>query len=139
MSYSANNHKVPDMTAKRKFVLRFGSDKFANDMHVAQIKAIYGKHVKEGKLTLEDKSNVKVLIKATASECQRLMKTLTTLKGAPKEVQNTHLAGLGCCSKCAARSASLRPEILGSSSSDMAPMIVGHVWAQMVHLISGEK
>lgn len=105
MSYSANNHKVPDMTAKRKFVLRFGSDKFANDMHVAQIKAIYGKHVKEGKLTLEDKSNVKVLIKATASECQRLMKTLTTLKGAPKEVQNTHLAGLGCCSKCAAKHA----------------------------------
>ncbi len=108
MSYGANNHTVPDMTAKRKFVLRFGSDKFANDMHVAQIKAIYGKHVKEGKLTLEDKSNVKVLIKATASECQRLMKTLTTLKGAPKEVP------LSICSLSFAFTRSLAwPQIAG--------------------------
>ena len=103
----SSNHKVPDLnaSAKRKFVLRFGNDKFSNDMHVSQIKAIYGKHVKEGKLTLEDKSNVRVLIKSTPSECQRLMKTLTTLKGAPKEVQNTHLAGLGSCSKCASKHA----------------------------------
>ena len=105
--HGANNHKVPEMNdmSKRKFVLRFGDSKFASDMHVAQIKAIYGKHVKEGKLTLEDKMNVKVLIKATPAECQRLMKTLTTLKGAPKEAQNAHLASLGCCAKCASKNA----------------------------------
>ena len=63
----------------------------------AQIKAIHGKSVKEGMLTLEDKANVKVLIKATPAECQRLMKTLTTLKGQSKEAQHAHLTALGSC------------------------------------------
>ena len=93
---------------KRRFVLRFGNDKHASDMSVSHIKAIYGKFVKEGKLTLEDKSAVKVLIKATPGECARLMKTLTTLKGAPKEQQTTHLAGLSCCPKCEVRRAADR-------------------------------
>ena len=107
VGHGANNHKVPDMnaSAKRKFVLRFGDSKWSNDMHVAQIKAIYGKSVKEGKLTLEDKMNVKVLIKATPTECQRLMKTLTTLKGGTKDVQHAHLIALGSCAKCASKNA----------------------------------
>ena len=107
VGHGANNHKVPDMnaSAKRKFVLRFGDSKWSNDMHVAQIKAIYGKSVKEGMLTLEDKASVKVFIKSTPAECQRLMKTLTTLKGAPKDAQHAHLAALGSCAKCASKNA----------------------------------
>ena len=107
VGHGLNNHKVPDMnaSAKRKFVLRFGDNKWSNDMHVAQIKAIYGKSVKEGMLTLEDKANVKVLIKATPAECQRLMKTLTTLKGQSKEAQHAHLTALGSCAKCASKNA----------------------------------
>ena len=42
---------------------------------------------------------------ATPAECARLMKTLTTLKGAPVPTQNTYLAGLLCCSKCEAKAA----------------------------------
>jgi hypothetical protein len=39
------------------------------------------------------------------TECARLMKTLTTLKGAPAPTQNTYLAGLLCCAKCEAKKA----------------------------------
>ena len=99
------NHKVDDLTtsAKRAWVLRFGGDKAANDMSVGHIKAIYGKQVKEGKLTIEDKANVKVLIQALPAECARLMKTLTTLKGQAPAQQKVFLATLGCCVKCEAK------------------------------------
>ena len=102
---SGMNHKVDDLTtsAKRAWVLRFGGDKAANDMSVGHIKAIYGKQVKEGKLTIEDKANVKVLIQALPAECARLMKTLTTLKGQAPAQQKVFLATLGCCVKCEAK------------------------------------
>ena len=102
---SGMNHKVDDLTtsAKRAWVLRFGGDKAANDMSVGHIKAIYGKQVKEGKLTIEDKANVKVLIQALPAECARLMKTLTTLKGQAPAQQKVLLATLGCCVKCEAK------------------------------------
>ena len=58
-------NRVDDLAAaaKRKYVLRFGDNKAASDMQVGHIKAIFGKFVREGKLTLEDKSSTKVLIK----------------------------------------------------------------------------
>ena len=104
------NHRVDDLnaSAKRQWVLRFGGDKAANDMSVGHIKAIYGKQVKEGKLTIEDKANVKVLIQALPAECARLMKTLTTLKGQPPAQQKVFLASLGCCVKCEAKVAERR-------------------------------
>ena len=54
-------------SAKRKFVLRFGDSKWSNDMFVAQIKATSRENWvrRRSMLTLEDKANVKVLIKAT--------------------------------------------------------------------------
>ena len=105
------NHKVPDLAAKSsQFSLRFGADNKpgGEEYPVGAIKAIYGKFVKDGKLTLENKHGVKVFIKASPDECARLMKTLTTLKGGDKEVRAKHLADLKSCAKCDAKRAAQR-------------------------------
>ena len=102
---TSGNHTLTHLAAcaKKKYVLRFGGDKAGSDMHLSHVKAIFGKFVREGKLTIEDKSNVKVLVKASPAECSRLMKTLTTLKGASPSSQHAYLASLTPCPKCASK------------------------------------
>tara|TARA_B100001741_G_scaffold301343_1_gene289462 strand:+ start:583 stop:2370 length:1788 start_codon:yes stop_codon:yes gene_type:complete len=70
---------------------------------VGAIKAVFGKFVREGKLTIESKDGVKVFISGSPAECARVMKTVTTMKSQPTEARETYLRSLTRCGKCAGK------------------------------------
>ena len=72
-------------------------------VRVGAIKAVFGKFVREGKLTIESKDGVKVFIKGSPAECARVMKTVTTMKSQPTSARETYLRSLTRCAKCAGK------------------------------------
>ena len=70
----------------KDFILSFGTsasgsrEKTSREMKVSDVKAIYGKFVREGKLTVEGKDGTRVMVRGAPEECARVMRTLTTLK-----------------------------------------------------------
>lgn len=86
----------------REFCFAFGEGGKGGGhrVRVRDVKAIFGKFIKEGKLTIESRDGVKVLLKGAPVECGRLMKTLTTLKSLPAAPREAYLSSLTKCAKC---------------------------------------
>ena len=95
------NHKMSPGATSGEFKFKFGDGgKTSHEVTVREVKAIFGKFVKEGKLTIESRDGVKMLIKGPPTECARLMKTLTTLKSQPANARDAYLKGLEPCTRC---------------------------------------
>ena len=90
-------------TPGRAFALRFGSGKTTHEAKIGDVKAIFGKFVREGKMTVETKDGTRVLVRGSPGECARLMKTLTTMKSQPTEARQAYLRGLQRCATCAGK------------------------------------
>lgn len=90
-------------TPGRAFALRFGSGKATHEVKIGDVKAIFGKFVREGKMTVETKDGTRVLVRGSPGECARLMKTLTTMKSQPTEARQAYLRGLQRCATCAGK------------------------------------
>jgi len=86
----------------RDFAFAFGEGgkSGGHRVTVREVKAIFGKFIKDGKLTIESRDGVKVLLKGSPVECGRLMKTLTTLKSLPAASREAYLSSLTRCAKC---------------------------------------
>ena len=88
----------------RDLSLAFGDGgKGGREMKVSEVRAIYGKFVREGKLTIEGKDGTKVLVRGAPEECARVMRTLTTLKSQPLDAKRAFLKSLERCAKCAGK------------------------------------
>lgn len=95
------NHKMSPGATSGEMKFKFGDGgKTTHEVKVREVKAIFGKFVKEGKLTIESRDGVKMLIKGPPAECARLMKTLTTLKSQPANARDAYLKGLEPCARC---------------------------------------
>jgi len=95
-----DNYKLtPGSSEEMRF--KFGDGgKTTHDVSVRDVKAIFGKFVREGKLTIESRDGVKILIKGAPAECARLMKTLTSLKSLPLNARDAYLRELEPCTRC---------------------------------------
>ena len=98
-------------TRASDFFLRFGTDdnkQHYRDVSFADVKKVFGKMIKEGKLTLQlggGNTNELLLCKGDARECGRLLKLITTIKQAPAADRAQFLSSIGRCSCCQSKAA----------------------------------
>lgn len=101
------NAKMPSSSSSASgsaYAFSFGDGgKAPHVVRVGAIKAVFGKFVREGKLTIESKDGVKVFIKGSPAECARVMKTVTTMKSQPPSERERYLRSLTRCAKCAGK------------------------------------
>ena len=108
------------ITSSSEFILRFGSEnekhKHYRDVSFADIKKVFGKMIREGKLTLQlgggqggggktTSAGELLLCKGDTRECTRLLKLITTMKSAPAAEKATFLSSIGKCSCCQSKRA----------------------------------
>ena len=108
------------ITSSSEFILRFGSEnekhKHYRDVSFTDIKKVFGKMIREGKLTLQlgggqggggktTSAGELLLCKGDARECGRLLKLITTMKQAPAADRATFLSSIGKCSCCQSKRA----------------------------------
>ena len=107
------------ITSSSEFVLRFGSEnekhKHYRDVSFTDIKKVFGKMIREGKLTLQlggqggggktTSAGELLLCKGDARECGRLLKLITTMKQAPAADRAKFLSSIGKCSCCQSKRA----------------------------------
>lgn len=94
-------------TPTSEFVLRFGADdknKHYRDVSFRDVKKVFGKMIKDGKLTVQLGKNELLLCKGDARECGRLLKLITTMKQAPSADRVQFLSSIGKCSCCHSKS-----------------------------------
>jgi len=109
------------IASSSEFILRFGSEndkhKHYRDVSFTDIKKVFGKMIREGKLTLQlgggggktTSAGVTggelLLCKGDARECSRLLKLITTMKQAPAADRAKFLSSIGKCSCCQSKRA----------------------------------
>ena len=107
------------ITSSSEFILRFGSEnekhKHYRDVSFTDIKKVFGKMIREGKLTLQlgggqgggktTSAGELLLCKGDTRECNRLLKLITTMKQAPAADRATFLSSIGKCSCCQSKRA----------------------------------
>ena len=98
------------MNTVNDFTVRFGDLKHFRDVKFSCISKVFGKHIKDGKLSIQMKpaanatTNEKfgdvLLLKGQPNECSRLMKIIITMKQAPAEDRKMLLSQYGKCKCC---------------------------------------